>query len=208
MSRSAANLAPRRLWRRRLLAHALVGLPVIAALAGAAWHPGSAQAQPAPTPTTPPAELAIDLPGARLQGTARMRFFGLHVYDIRLWTAAAAPATDPAQPPLALELIYGRKLVGEQIASRSIDEMRRIGSLSEAQATAWLAAMTRLFPDVKAGDRLTGVLRPDGVSRFHFNGQARGEIADADFGRLFFGIWLSPRTSEPRLREQLLGLAR
>ena len=152
----------------------------------------------------PPAELATDLPDARLRGSALMRFFGLHIYDIRLWTAAAA--ADPAQPPLALELIYGRKLVGEQIASRSLDEMRRVGSPSEAQASRWRAAMGQLFPDVVAGDRLTGVMRSDGVARFHFNGQLRGEIADADFSRLFFGIWLSPRTSEPRLRAQLLGL--
>ena len=41
-------------------------------------------------------------------------------------------------------------------------------------------------------------------TRFFFNGSLRGEVADADFTRLFFGIWLSPKTSEPRLREQLL----
>ena len=84
--------------------------------------------------------------------------------------------------------------------------MRRVGSPSEAQAGRWLAAMGQLFPDVRAGDRLTGVMRSDGVARFHFNGQLRGEIADADFSHLFFGIWLSPRTSEPRLRKQLLGI--
>ena len=171
--------------------------------------PGWAQAPTMPTmPTTPaPPELASDLPGARLRGSALMRFFGLHIYDIRLWSPGAA-GTDPAQPPLALELIYARKLVGEQIASRSMDEMRRVGSLSEAQAGRWLAAMGQLFPDVRAGDRLTGVMHSDGVARFHFNGQLRGEIADADFSRLFFGIWLSPRSSEPRLRAQLLGIAR
>ena len=171
-------------------------------LAAGTW-PAWAQA-PA---VTLPAELATDLPGARLRGTALMRYFGLHIYDIRLWTADAA-AADPSLPPLALELIYGRKLVGTQIASRSLDEMRRVGNPSQAQAGRWLAAMGQLFPDVGAGDRLTGVMRSDGVARFHFNGQLRGEIADADFSRLFFGIWLSPRTSEPRMREQLLGLAR
>jgi hypothetical protein len=34
-----------------------------------------------------------------------------------------------------------------------------------------------------------------------------GEVRDATFARLFFGIWLSPRTSEPQLRAALLGLA-
>ncbi len=185
--------------RRRRLLSGLAGLAATARF-------GQAGAQPV-SPTQAPAELAADLPGARLRGSASMRFFGLHVYDIHLWTPATATAADPAQPPLALTLVYGRKLVGEQIASRSIDEMRRIGPLSADQAAAWLSAMTRLFPDVKAGDRLTGLLRVDGVARFHFNGQLRGDVTDVEFGRLFFGIWLSPRTSEPRLRTQLLGLA-
>ena len=83
--------------------------------------------------------------------------------------------------------------------------MRRIGSFDDAQAATWLAAMKRLFPDVQAGDRLVGVQRPGQSARFFFNGQRRGEVADADFTRLFFGIWLSPRSSEPRLRAQLLG---
>lgn len=36
--------------------------------------------------------------------------------------------------------------------------------------------------------------------------QARpaGEIADPEFARLFFGIWLDARTSEPGLRQTLL----
>ena len=161
---------------------------------------------PAASTSTPslPAELLTELPGATWRGNGVMRFFGLHVYDMRLW-AAAPLAGDGAAQALALELIYARKLVGAQIASRSIDEMKRIGPVSEAQAAQWLAAMTRLFPDVQAGDRLVGLQRPGQAARFFFNGTLRGEVADADFARLFFGIWLSPRTSEPKLRAQLLG---
>ena len=105
-------------------------------------------------------------------------------------------------------MIYARALVGEQIASRSITEMKRVGSLSDAQAAQWLKSMTALFPDVKAGDRLTGVHTPGQSARFYFNGALRGEVADADFARLFFAIWLSPKTSEPKLRTQLLSGAR
>ena len=65
--------------------------------------------------------------------------------------------------------------------------------------------MQQIFPDVKAGDRLTGVQRPGEATRFFVNGQAGGEVRDAEFTRLFFGIWLSPRTSQPQLREALLG---
>jgi hypothetical protein len=65
--------------------------------------------------------------------------------------------------------------------------------------------MRRIFPDVQAGDRLTGVQRPGEGARFFFNGQPRGELLEAEFARLFFGIWLSPRSAQPNLRQQLLG---
>ena len=107
---------------------------------------------------------------------------------------------------MALEIEYARALRGELIAQRSLDEMRRVGEFSDEQAWRWLGTMKGMFPDVGAGDRITGVQRPGGNSRFYANGHLRGEVADREFTRLFFGIWLSPRTSEPALRLQLLGL--
>ena len=155
-------------------------------------------------PPTAPTELASELPAARWRGTGVLRFLGLRIYDAHLWSAEAVPGDGAAQP-LALVLVYARALVGEQIASRSLKEMNRIGRINDEQSARWLSAMTQLFPDVKDGDRLTGIQRPGVATRFFLNGQFRGEVSDADFTRLFFGIWLSPRTSEPRLREQLLG---
>jgi Chalcone isomerase-like len=155
--------------------------------------------------TEPPAEVAADLPGARLQGQGRLRFFGLHVYDALLWTPAPLAANDVERSALALELRYARSLKGPLIAERSIEEMRRQADIPAADAERWLGAMTRLFPDVGAGDRITGIHRPGQGARFHINGKLAGEVRDAAFARLFFGIWLSPRTSEPKLRAELLG---
>jgi Chalcone isomerase-like len=180
---------------------------LLAALAGAALAPlaplAPLAAAQAATPPLPP-ELAAELPAARWRGTGGLRFLGMHIYDAQLWSPDTVNG-DGASQPLALALVYARKLVGEQIASRSIKEMQRIGSFTDAQGARWQAALSQLFPDVAAGDRLTGVQRPGQSARFFLNGQYRGEVADPEFARLFFGIWLSPRTSEPRLREQLLG---
>lgn len=175
--------------RRCLLSLALVSL--------------AARAQPAPAGAPP--ELASELPGARLQGTARLRFLGLHVYDARLWVGAQPIATEWASLPFALELQYARSLKGEQIAERSLKEMQRQGEIPELTAERWLGNMKQLFPDVDAGDRITGLNVPGSGARFFVNGSFRGEPREADFARLFFGIWLSARTSEPALREALLG---
>jgi hypothetical protein len=51
---------------------------------------------------------------------------------------------------------------------------------------------------------VTGIHRPGVGAVFQINGKPGGEIADAQFARLFFGIWLSPTTSEPKLRSALL----
>jgi Chalcone isomerase-like len=157
------------------------------------------------TAPTAPAELATELPQARLQGSGRLRFLGLRIYDIRLWSAAPAAAAQWAGVPLALELEYARKLDGAEIAKRSLVEMRRQAEPAADLAQRWLADMTRLFPDVQEGDRITGVHLPGQGARFFHNGLLRGEVRDAEFARLFFGIWLSPSTSEPALRAALLG---
>ncbi len=154
-----------------------------------------------------PPEVQHELGAARLQGSGRLRFFGLLIYDARLWTAAPLTAETWAQVPLALELTYARALDGHEIAARSLKEMRRQGDIDAASAARWLVAMKAAFPDVRAGDRLTGVYRPDGALQLFVNGKPHGELPAGDFARLFIGIWLSPRTSEPALRNALLGAA-
>jgi hypothetical protein len=173
-------------------------------LAAALWPSAALRAQTPPQAGTPP-ELAGELPGARLQGSGRLRFLGLHIYDARLWVGAQAVAGEWAGLPFALELVYARSLEGVQIAERSLKEMRRQGDITDMQAERWLGNMKQLFPDVNAGDRITGLNLPGVGLRIYVNGAMRGEAREPDFARLFFGIWLSPRTSEPALRESLLG---
>ncbi|MCY7315194.1 MAG: chalcone isomerase family protein [Rubrivivax sp.] len=167
--------------------------------------PAALAAPPATSALAPPAEVATELPGPRLQGRGVLRFLGLRVYDVRLWTGAAPLTADFAAVPLALEFEYARGLSGSKIAERSLQEMRRQGELPSADAERWLSAMRQLFPDVRAGDRITAVLVPAMGVRFFINSRLKGDIRDPQFARLFIGIWLSPQTSEPALREALLG---
>jgi Chalcone isomerase-like len=185
-----------KLQRRRLMLSALLTPWLVPAHA-------QAQAQ-VPTPAVPP-ELASELPGARLQGQGRLRFLGLRVYDAKLWVGPQALAEAWANVPFALEIDYARELKGAQIAERSLAEMKRQAEIPAAAAARWLALMAQLFPDVKKGDRLSALNLPGNGARFFLNGTLRGEPRDAEFAQLFFGIWLSPQTSEPSLREALLG---
>jgi hypothetical protein len=138
-------------------------------------------------------------PTAGLQrwGSGEFRRFGFLVYQATLWAG-----DDPQRPPLALRLDYKRNISGSAIAEASVKEMRAFTS-DEAALKRWGDEMARVFPDVKPGDHILGVYRPDGAT-FQHNGRVTGDIADPEFARRFFAIWLDPRTSAPELRAALL----
>jgi Chalcone isomerase-like len=175
----------------------------------AAWAQPAASNEAAAAPTVvQPAELRPELssalPQARRIGTGRLVVWGFQVYDARLWAHPGFSASNFDRAPLALELSYLRGFKAEEVAERSIKEMRRSRPVSDAQATRWTADLLRVLPDVRKGDRVMGVHQPGVGAAFWVNGKNTGEVQDAEFARLFFGIWLSPNTSEPKLREALL----
>ena len=162
------------------------------------------QAQATPLPQ----ELRAALPSAALSGQATMTFWGLKVYRASLWVTPGFVATAYDQTAFALELAYLRDFKGADIASRSITEMRRQGPIEAERAARWESRMRDLFPDVKPGDSITGVNQSGRGALFLSNGRVLGEIADPEFAKLFFGIWLAPRTSQPQLRRDLLSPTR
>jgi hypothetical protein len=130
-------------------------------------------------------------------GSGELRRFGFLVYEAQLWAG-----TNPAEPPIALQLTYKRDIAGLKIANASLDHMRDLGA-TDQQLALWGPALTRIFPDVRPGDQIIGIYRA-GTATFLFNNREIGQVNDADFARLFFGIWLDPRTAEPKLRQRLM----
>lgn len=144
------------------------------------------------------------LPAATLVGQAKMRFLGFEIYEAKLWVSPGFVSTRYAETSFALELVYLRDFKGTDIARRSMTEMQRQGLMSKEVQTRWEAQMRALFPDVKDGDRITGVNQPGVGATFWHNGKPLGDIRDTAFARQFFGIWLSEQTSELQLRQALL----
>ncbi len=154
-----------------------------------------------------PPELQAALPVAELAGQATLRVWGFEVYQASLWVAPGFNAADYSLHAFALELSYLRDFTGADIAMRSIREMRRQGPIEANLEAQWEAKMRAVFPSVKTGDRITGIQQPGVGAVFLINGRPLGTIADPVFAKAFFGIWLSPQTSEPRLRTALLARA-
>ena len=184
--------------RRTFTRRTLIGGLLLTALASPAFAQTSASAEDAR------GELDTALPQHRLIGKGRLAVWGFQVYDARLWALPSFKPDNLPAHPFALELAYLRDFASRDIAERSITEMRRSADLTETHAKAWINEMLRVIPDIKKGDRVMGIHRPGTGAQLLVNGKASGEIRDAEFARLFFGIWLSPKTSEPKVRLALL----
>jgi hypothetical protein len=113
------------------------------------------------------------------------------------------------EQPFALELIYQRTISRDDLVEASVNELKRLGgaAVSAERLATWQAQMQQAFVDVKAGMRITGVYLPGRGARFFVGQRLQHEINDPQFARAFFDIWLDPRTRNPTLREQLLGVA-
>lgn len=146
----------------------------------------------------------------REQGRHRFRFWTFDVYDAAVRVGPGFEPLQWARHPLALSLTYARDFKGADIARRSIEEIERQSPLGDALRQRWLAQLSSLLPDVRAGDTLIGAYRPELGVQFWRQRESWwrvGEITDLDLARRFMGIWLAPQTSEPAMRQALLGLS-
>ena len=145
------------------------------------------------------------LPGAQLIGSGEFRKYGFDVYSARLWSVERPFSSDK---PFALELIYQRSISREQLVQATVKEIKRVcgDTVSAEQLAAWQALMQQSFIDVQPGTRLTGVYLPGQGARFFVGQQLLREVNDPQFARAFFAIWFDPHTSNPELRQQLLGV--
>jgi len=153
-----------------------------------------------------PIELTRELEKPVLAGSGRLRWLGITVYDVNLWTSPQFVPERFGAHAFALEIRYARTISGSTFADTSLKQMQALEAQPGALQSQWRQALIGAFPDVKPGDRLTGMHLPDKGLRLYFNGQLHKVIDDPLLSQSFFAIWLSPGTQEPRLRAQLLGL--
>ena len=153
-----------------------------------------------------PPEVNAAVPDAKLSaaGTGKLTFFGLDVYESSLWVSNSFKAPSFDKHFFALELHYLRNFTAQAIAQRSLEEMNRLEPLPEQVREQWQTTLQAALPNIKKGDRLIGLHQPGVGVTFWSNGKRSGEIRDAAFSRQFFAIWLSNKTSEPKLRRAML----
>ena len=77
--------------------------------------------------------------------------------------------------------------------------------MPEGQATLWGKELASFLPDIESGQALTAIYSPSQGTVFYHEGKRIAQVPGFEFSKAFFGIWLDPKTSAPKLRKDLLG---
>jgi hypothetical protein len=146
--------------------------------------------------------IEASIPNASIVGHGTLSYVLWDVYEATLY---APQGRWSPNRPFALSIKYHCAIDGKDIADRSVEEIRKQGFSDEIKLATWNEQMKSIFPDVKNGTILSAVYIPGKQTIFYEGDEPIGTIKGDDFGKLFFGIWLSEKTSEPDLRRALLG---
>lgn len=166
------------------------GAVMAAAFAGAAHSTD--------TGTTPHSDAALSVPELPLVGSGTLTWYGLRIYDVEYREAADACT------PRMLRITYARRIPTHRLVKATREQWQEIGLDNEATVRPWLREAGALWPDIEPGDFLLLMIDDDGASHFFGSDGFLGTIQDPAFGTAFIAIWLSPDTTEPKLRAQLL----
>lgn len=138
-------------------------------------------------------------------GQAKFTVLFWDIYQSRLLTSSGSFSALSAQEPILFEIRYLRDITSKDLVDRTVEQWQHIGE-KESLYSEFIQRLAELWPDIKKGDQLSLLTSHDGSSEFFHNGKSIGVIEAKEFGPLFLAIWLSEKTSQPKLRKRLLGL--
>lgn len=141
------------------------------------------------------------LPRSQIVGSGELTWLGATVYQASLY--AAEGDYQPALPH-ALKIDYAFGFSADQLARQSLKEIERIHG-KQSDRDNLQEQLQAVFRDVEKGEHILGVHYPGQGAAFYSDGELLGRLESPRLAGMFFGIWLSPETREPRLRTQLLG---
>lgn len=134
-------------------------------------------------------------------GAARFKVFIWDIYDSRLYSENGQYHEDDN---FLFEITYLKDISKKALIDRTIEQWQHL-KIPAKNYGKFTHQLDEIWPDIKKGDQLSLWVTNSG-STFYFNDELIGTISDVNFGDLFAAIWLSPDTSQPKLRKQLLGM--
>ena len=100
-----------------------------------------------------------------LVGSATLKFLGMKVYDIFLWSEGVGFSY---KKRFAIHIKYNMNFSREDLAQRSIVEIEKLHELSKKEKETYLNNLKEIFHPIKKGDEKTAIFVPSkGVTMFH-----------------------------------------
>lgn len=152
-----------------------------------------------------PEVVKLQWQGFEMVGQTTLKRFGLHIYDASFWVLEDKLPDFMKSNTCALSITYARNIRAKNLLSNTKKEWNRLGLADKHPIDAWLKILKNLWPDVKKGDQLVVVTRPDGKTTFFNNQSSLGTIDDSEFGAAFLAIWLDENSRFKKNRKELLG---
>ncbi|RLV61618.1 hypothetical protein D5018_00425 [Parashewanella curva] len=134
-------------------------------------------------------------------GNASLSVLFWDIYKSTLYTSEAEKPSSASK--VLFEIQYQREIGSQDLVEQTMAQWQHL-KLSPAEYKNYLPELRSIWPSVKKGDTLA-LLVSNNSSSFYLNQSCIGTINDPHFGKRFLDIWLSPNTSEPKLRKRLLG---
>jgi hypothetical protein len=135
-------------------------------------------------------------------GEGKLSFLFWDIYNATLYSSNGR---FDIKKPFALKIEYLMEFSGEEIAIKTIKEMKRQGFKNSEKLKLWQKKLEVIFPSVKSGTILTGIYTKDKKTIFYNDGIKFAEIEDPEFGEKFFNIWLGNNSRDTNLTNILQG---
>lgn len=139
-------------------------------------------------------------------GKAKFSVLFWDIYQSTLFAKGQEYAYFDHNQPVMLKINYLKDISKDELIERTAEQWQHLG-IESADVADYTKALAKLWPNIQAGDSLA-LLLDSQSSTFYYNDQFLGQGPVGSFGRVFLDIWLSPNTSQPKLRQQLLGAVR
>jgi hypothetical protein len=136
-------------------------------------------------------------------GRAQFSILFWDIYNSALYTKSGSYLHEASTQSLIFEIEYLKDITKNDLLERTVEQWKHL-NIPESEYSKFIPTLKVIWPDISSGDKLA-MLVQNKQSVFFFNNLRVGHIEQKEFSKLFLDIWLSPRTSQEKLREQLLG---
>ncbi|AZG74354.1 chalcone isomerase family protein [Shewanella livingstonensis] len=144
-----------------------------------------------------------DMNGALIEvGSADMSLLWLDIYSAKLFSIDGKYQAN--RFPMTLDIKYHRDIDAIDLVDATIEQWQHLG-FTKANIELFRQQLVNAWPNVKEGDRLTFRVNTPEDAVFLLNDAPFYQVNNTQFPEAFLDIWLSEKTSHPKLRQQLIG---